>query len=276
MTTASLNFTGRSKIGSKQFRVSHDSRRYGADDFKLVVTVESNLLKHVYDTDALVLDLINRGDHERFILDSVESQTVLPAYFKPESRFKYRLSIVDVNGNSPGRIKKSSQEFSLVPPPEDTHDDKNTYDKRIEKSEITETFFNPIESDAIGGMLWKVNFQDVGEVEILINSRLLAIYSGDKRHPFLRGFMFPAIVAEVFSGLFMRVSAVSDLAETETEKWFKWAQFIMNEPMPDDQFFDDGLVAKTWLDWLERLLDEFSGRPAVGSKTFLDAMEDFQ
>jgi len=274
MTTASLNYTGRKRINRRQFDVGHRSGVDEDEALEIDVWVDPKVLSEVEDSDAVVLDLVSRADHERFVLSRQESQTLRPSNFDQASKPRCRIAIVDRDGEDPGKIKRSSAEFVLIPPPDaDTeHKDKfRTVKKLIEEKE---TFFEPEESDEIGAIPWKVDFVDVGEVRILINSRLMAMYEGDQKNPVLRAMMLPSMVREVFMGIFLRTNSASDVEGCESGKWFQWAQFIMEDEPPIEPFKADIGIATEWLDWLDRLMDEFSARRFDGHRTLLSKMEE--
>ena len=275
MTTASLNYTGRKRITRKQFSVTHSVGNDAADEFVLSVWIDPKLIDKIDGADVIVLDMVNRADHERFNLKVTESQTVRPKYFLRESRPRYRLSVVQREGDTPGKIKTSSPEFRLIFPDDEVYDDEDKNRPTAELKEEKETFFNLEERDDLGAMLWKVDFSDFGCIQVLINKRLLEVYDGDQKNPMMRGFMLPAIVREIFSGIFMRAKSKEIIEGEESEKWFTWAQYIMEEPLPDVDFTEDDQISKEWLDWLDSLLIDFSERRFGGKFTLLGAMEDY-
>jgi hypothetical protein len=275
VTAASLNYTGRKRLNRRQFDVSHRTCIDEHDYLEIDVWVDPKILSEVEDSDAVVLDLVSRADHERFTLNRQETQTVRPSKFGPGSRPRCRIAIVDRDGSTPGMIKKSSSAFVLVPPPDNDDEQKDKFRAIKKLAEAKETFFEPEESDDIGALPWKVDFEDVGEVRILINSRLMALYDGDRKNPALRAMLLPAMAREVFTGILMRAESVSDIEGCESAKWFQWAEFIMDEDLPAEPFKGDIGIAVEWLDWLDRLMNEFSARRFDGQHTLLSKMEAY-
>jgi len=275
MTTASLNYTGRKRIFRKQFDVVHALDTSGDNQLNLAVWVDPKTLAAVEISDSLILDLVARADHERFELKLLESQEIESRTFELNSKVRFRIAIVDKKGESPGRIKNSSEVFRLAKPVDDP-DPSITAKPVIEVRQVTETFFDLKESDKLGSLLWKVDTSIEGETQFMINSRLLAIYDDNMHHPLLRGHVLPAMVREMFSGVFMKIKSPSDLQGSDDEKWFRWAEFILQEPLPECDFSDAASVSVDWLEWLDRLIEEFSTRKFVnGKETLLQAMEGY-
>ena len=272
MTTASLNYTGRKRILRKSFDVSHlpnDER------LNLAIWIDPSIIASVTESDSLVLDLVARADHERFDLKLLESQEIESSKFEEDSKLRIRLAIVDRKGDSPGKIKNSSEEFRLTKPTDDP-DASITTKPTTEIRPVTETFFDLKESNKLGSLLWRVDTSIEGETQFLINSRLLAIYGDSKHHPLLRGHVLPAMVREMFRGVFMNIKSLSELQGSDDSKWFRWGEFMLQEPVPSIDFWDEEGVSGEWLEWLDRLIEEFSARKFVnGKETLLQAMENY-
>ena len=99
-------------------------------------------------------------------------------------------------------------------------------------------------------------------------------FDGDQQNPILRGFMLPAIVREIFTGIFMRTGTIETIQGEDSELWFKWAEYVMEEPLPTDAFSDVDQISDEWMDWLDRLLVAFSAKKFNGKRTLLAAMEE--
>lgn len=275
MTTASLNYTGRKRITHKQYSVSHSVGNDAPEEFELSIWIDPKLLEKVNGSDVIVLDMVNRADHERLDLKIIESQTVRPKYFLRESHPRYRLSVVQREGDMSGKIRTSSSEFKLILPDDEDDEGKGKYKPTIELREEKEKFFNLKESDDLGAMLWKVDFSDLGNIQVLINKRLLMIYDGEQKNPMMRGFILSAIVREIFSGIFMRTDSIDTIVGEESGKWFLWAEFVMEELLPGGEFTEGEQISSEWLEWLDNLLIEFSESRFGGQYTLLEAMEDY-
>jgi len=273
MTTASFNYTGRKRINRKQFQVTREILGGDSNLVELNIWVDQKLLESVEEGNSVVLDVMTRG-HERFELQSVESQSVSPDYLDRETAARYRLSIIDSGGEDVGKIRKSSDELKLVPVLDD-NENKKRVSPVTQVQEREEKFFNPEESDNIGSQLWKVEFNDCADFQVLINSRVIELYDGDKHNPVLRAHILPPIVREIFGGLFMRNPDLDALQDTDAENWFRWAQYVTKESCPDAGFKSDEAVSDEWLTWLDELVETFAAARFVNGKhTLLEAMEE--
>ena len=143
MTTASLNYTGRKRISRRQFDIRHRSSIDEHDSLEIDVWIDPKILGQIEDSDAVVLDLVSRAEHERFILKRQETQTLRPSTFSRGSRPKCRIAIVDRNGPIPGMIRGSSSEFVLIPPADDDAEQKDKFRAIKKPAEAKETFFEP-------------------------------------------------------------------------------------------------------------------------------------
>lgn len=272
MTTASLNYTGRKKIRQKQFNCVLED---GAD-YKVSVSMDKSLVKAIDKNDSIVLDIKLRAKHQRFDLEVAENQTVFPTLFKRDSKPRYRLSVVDKDASASGRIKLSSEEFFLttkhaIP---DKKRKKKVKPVTVVKVEPT-PFFSPQESDELGELPWKVDVHDVGDVQVFINSRLLASFNGDYKNPILRAMVFPPMVRQIFEGLFLRTNSMDDLIGTESEKWFTWANIVLDVDAPEEQFHQEGMLSEHWASWLDELIEAFVSQRIAGTATLLTQMEEF-
>lgn len=269
MTTASLNYTGRKRIRRKEFDIVW---KVSDSEVGLEVTMTDKLLKAIGSDQDIVMDITEKADHERIELERKPSQYVVPRRFASDSRPKFRVVVVERSGDSPGRIRYSSEEALLKPLSERDNADKNDVGS-TGHAEKSVSFFSLQICNEIGSQLWNIS-ADSGSVTVRINKRLMDYFNGDKNNPVLRAFFIPAMVREVFLRLFASGASLEEL-DPDALVWFTWAEEFAQEPVPNDRFIYDNEVSSDWLEWLDKVVDRLTDRRLFNGKTLLGALEEY-
>lgn len=273
MTVASVNYTGRKRIKQRQFSCKLLRDEDLADISKVSVELSKGLMQLVEDEAILVLDIVNRADHERFELSVIPNQTITTVLCSKGSKSRYRLSIVETISDRKGAIRASSEEFFLSSGVRKKVRGKKTGEKTKEEINVPENFFEPVESEELGEQPWRVHCEDEGEVIVYINRRLMNALDNNSKNPILRAMMFPPMIRTIFEGIFMRAQSVETIINSDSEKWFKWAKYLLGEDYPSEDFFTNSGVNEIWTEWLDKVLEEFCSRSNSANQTLLSALE---
>jgi hypothetical protein len=244
-----FNYTGRKKIPREN--VSITLIRYSDGKSRgFSVSLNLNGLNLLADAKVYV-ETYHRNEMKRFDYGtagnfSPPQDTTLTGLAYTEN-LKFRVLVVDESGIH-GKIL--------------AHADRITPEASADKKSILEVDFRDL-----GQQIWKVEFTgDGGAPVLVINDRIPNITNIAKSAPRFIMDVYPSALREVFIHMIF-IEGLDSLSDPPVEwhkYWLEFAKVVCPENPPQEIYKsgenNDRIVKKDWLEWIDRVVEEFCWR----------------
>lgn len=253
---ATYNYTNRNTIRQKDCHVTIIEHTPEQMHVKLSLDLEKINLE---PEQALVLEAIYKGIYFRQKLVSPKPDNDIYIDGFPEnSNPSFRIKLLPTFDGGNGQILSASKFFKAT---------KSEEDKEIQNNFLRFTY-----SDAIGGQIWSIDWEDSLNPIIYINKDFAEQYE-IKTDARVHAFILPAILREILNGIFLRFNSIEELDERSQS--FRWLKFcdkkLTGWSMPDDEEWDDKIKLAELAD---QAVFHFSEKKWDGNRTLLEKFLD--
>lgn len=252
MTTASLNFTSRSKIKSKLVSIHIIER---ADSFiRVRVSVDGNIGGGDKEHQ-LVIDAFERGRHQRRVITNPAGENIDFNDFPINASLRFKVRKIAI-GAEKGKVIAATADL-----------------RPVDNTDIAgrEPFLVP-ELDDLGSLPWEIKWEDdCANPRIILNRRLLDKFE-TWRDPNLQALYLPSMLRDLLTGIICRNDDVESLDEdTLAKRIVDFCTSTLDIKRPACAFADN---MEDWLEWTEACVHEFAARKWRDDKTLFDQMRD--
>ncbi len=252
---ATYNYTERNKIKQKYCHVEIIEQSSDQMHLKLSLNLDNLNIK---SNQILVLEVLYRGIYfRRKFIRPKPVNDFFAGGFPENSNPSFRIKLLPENGEK-GKIISATKLFKAK--------------KSKSNQTIQANFFNIRPSESIGGLIWKIDWEDEMNPEILIQKNFLDKY-GPLNNESFHVFILPDVLREILNGIFIRFDSAEQVTEgTQAYRWIKFCDSELakwSEPDTDE-----------WKDKLQ--LSELANQAALifsekewdGKRTFLEKFMD--
>lgn len=252
---ATYNYTDRGTIRQKDCHISIESHNNEQMHIKLFLDLDKiNLV----DEQVLVLEALYKGMYFRQKLINPKSDNdIFIDNFPENSNPSFRLKLLPYLDGNDGQILSATKFFKAT---------RSEDDKEIQNNFLSFRF-----SNAIGGLIWQIDWEDEQNPEIYINKDFADFYD-IKTDVRVHAFILPAILRELLNGIFLRFDSLDEIDErSQAYRWLKFCDKKLRWSMPDDEDWVDKLKLS---ELTEQAVRKFSDEKWFGNRTLLEKFLD--
>lgn len=253
---ATYNYTNRSNIRQKDCHVTIIDHTPEQMHIKLSLDLEKIDLR---PEQALILEALYKGIYFRKkLINPKPDNDIYIDGFPENSNPSFRVKLLPQIDGGNGQILSASKFFKAT--------------KSEEDKEVQQNFLKFKYSDAIGGQIWRIEWEDPENPLIYINRDFGEQYE-IKTDARVHAFILPAILREILNGIFLRFDSLDEL--DERSQAYRWLKFCDKKlpvwSMPSKDEWDDELKLS---ELTEQAVQQFSDKKWDGNRRLIDKLLD--
>jgi len=255
-----LNYTQRQKIPNKNIHITLNRENDLIKSFDATINLQG--LELPFDAKVFV-EVYYRTDRKRFDFGTVSN------IIQPESTDISELGNLE-NLNFRIKVVDLSTKYGLILAEADKikpHSEKGDQEQMLS---ILATEFNC----NLGKQIWKMNFTTSPPI-LELNKDIPNIRSLAKSNPLFFFFVYPQVIRDVLTYMFLVEQFDPEDANEDWQfHWFEFAKKIYPEDTPPRISVNDPESRQDVIDWIERVVDEFSSGEKRKWDTFTKLIEE--